>query len=53
MSPHHFAKTIASPHFTAPGYKDSVEGKQEQKFYLFCERLKYTFLSRLRRKRHG
>ena len=57
MSPHHHFKRVASPYFASPHYEETkeaqIERKIEQKVEVFCNKLKYAFLWRLRRTKNG
>jgi hypothetical protein len=50
MAPRHIAKTFTNPHFVPENYRNSVEHDMEKKVELFCHKLKYSFLKKLREK---
>ena len=57
MSPHEHFKKIASPYFASNHYQETKEAQIERaiedKVEQFCNKLKYAFLWRLRRKKNG
>lgn len=57
MSPRHQFKNISKNYYSHPHFAETpeyeFEQKVEKKIEMFCNKLKYTFLWRLRKKKNG
>ena len=53
MARRHFSELYKNPTNNWHNYHETPRGKVEQKVELFCEKLKYAFLYKLRSKKRG